>query len=196
MGTLLKVVKIILNGKVKELISFLMFFGACLLLSGSILAQTGVGIFGGGAIYKTEFREDAIPKLKNSGMNFVVLWTIHIMENGDLDFNVEFPVVSNGVYIGDATYPEFRNDMTALVTQPTSINRLEVGVGAASSQSFHRIQAYYEGEGFGPGTTMYENWKALKDSIPEIDAINFNDESNYDTPSLTAFSIMLFDLGY
>ena len=129
-------------------------------------------------------------------MNFVVIWTIHIMENGDLNFNKEFPAVSNGVYIGDDMYPEFRNDMAALKTQPTSINRLEVGVGAASSASFDLIQDFYEGEGFGPGTTMYENWKALKDSIPEIDAINFNDESNYDTPSLTAFSIMLFDLGY
>jgi len=167
-----------------------------LLLSGSIIAQTGVGIFGGGAIYKTNSREANIAKLKTSGVNFVVVWTVHVQATGDLNLNVEFPIVSNGEYIGDATYPNFRSDMTALKTQPTSINRLEIGLSGWGSQTFDRIQDYYETEGFGSGTTMYENWKVLKDSIPEFDAVNFDDEDTYDEPSMTAFAVMLADLGY
>ncbi|MDF1548738.1 MAG: T9SS type A sorting domain-containing protein [Bacteroidales bacterium] len=163
------------------------------ILSGSLFAQSG--IFAGGPIYYD--RSFSINELRNSGYTFVVVWTIHVMNtNGDLNFNAEFPLIENGQYIGNATYPYFASDMALLKTAPTSINRIEVGLSGWGSSTFAHIKTLVNSEGTGPGSKLYENFKALKEAIPQIDAVNFDDESTYDAASATAFAVMLADLGY
>lgn len=152
--------------------------------------------YGGGIMYKEQDRAEVIQELKSSGLNTIIVWTIHILENGDLNFNAEFPLVQNGVYVGDNHHPNFSSDMAALKASPTSITRIEFGLASAGSQSFNFVKDYYLDEGFGEGTTLYKNFKALQDAIPEIDAFNNDDEVTYHATSAIAFTKMLAKMGF
>lgn len=152
--------------------------------------------YGGGIMYKEKNRHGVIEELKNSGLSTIIVWTIHISENGDLNFNAEFPLVENGVYVGDKTHPNFANDMANLKTSPTSIRRLEFGLAAAGSESFNHVKEFYKTEKFDPGSTLYKNFMALKMAIPAIDAFNNDDEVTYDVESAVAFTKMLAKMGF
>ncbi len=165
----------------------------CVGVSGQMNAQESA-IYAGGPIYNN--RNVSIDELRNSGYTTVVVWTIHIEANGDLGFNGEFPLVQNGVYVGDNTYPNFPDDIVKLKTAPTSINRVEFGLSAAGSGTFDAVRNFYNSEGFGPGTTLYNNFLALKNAIPGIDAFNNDDESTYHVASAVAFTKMLAELGF
>ena len=160
-------------------------------------AGTGLtsGIFAGGPLYYD--RDRTINGLRESGFTFVVAWTIHVMnDNGDLNFNAEFPLVENGRYIGNTIYPDYANDMNLLKTAPSTINRIEFGLSAGGSYTFEHIKHLVETEGTAPGSKLYDNFSALKEAIPYVDAINFDDEMTYDADSATQFAIMLADIGY
>lgn len=158
-----------------------------------LLAQESA-IYAGGPIYNN--RNISINELRNSGYTTVIVWTIHIEANGDLGFNGEFPLVKNGVYVGNQQYPNFPADVAMLKTVPTSVTRVEFGLSAAGSGTFAAVQNFYNSEGFGPGTTLYKNFEALKTAIPAIDAFNNDDESTYHAPSAVAFTKMLAGLGF
>ena len=69
-------------------------------------AQTGyVGILGGGPVYK--HIQKNIEELKHSGFNELIVWSVEVDTTGDLNLNGEFPLTSEGDYIGNATYPDF-----------------------------------------------------------------------------------------
>jgi hypothetical protein len=152
--------------------------------------------YGGGIMYKEQNRAAVIEELKSSGLNTIIVWTIHIEENGDLGFNGEFDLVKDGVYVGDDTHPSFRSDIQNLKIAPTSINRVEFGLAAAGSGTFNNVRAFMGTEGFGEGTTLYKNFKALQEAIPEIDAFNNDDEVTYHAESAIAFTKMLAKMGY
>ncbi len=157
-----------------------------------LVAQTG--IFAGGPIYYS--RDYSIEELRNSCYTHLIVWTIHINQNGDLNFNAEFLICSNGDYVGESTYPFFDDDMKTLKTSPTTIERIEFGLSAWGSSTFDNIRTLIDNQGTGENSILYRNFKALKEAIPEIDAINFDDESTYHAPSASEFSIMLAELGY
>ena len=50
----------------------------------------------------------------------------------------------------------------------------------------------------GTGTTsiLYKNFKALKDAIPEVIAINNDIEHEYESVTQAQFHIMLYDIGF
>jgi hypothetical protein len=80
-------------------------------------AQVGfTGIFGGGPFYKTA--NFNIPKniaeIEHSGFSEAIVWSVEVNSQGDLNFNGEFPLTSNGVYVGGKTYPKFAADMATL----------------------------------------------------------------------------------
>ncbi|WP_103070612.1 discoidin domain-containing protein [Aquimarina sediminis] len=151
-------------------------------------------IYAGGPVYMQ--RNYAIDELRNSGFTTVIIWTIHIESNGNLGFNGEFPLVKNGVYVGNAHYPNFPNDVTQLKVAPTSINRVEFGLSGYGSGTFDAVRNFYNSEGFGPGTTLFKNFQALKNAIPGIDAFNNDDEGTYHTESAVAFTKMLAGFGF
>lgn len=148
------------------------------------------GVFGGGPFY--EDADTVLPRMKASGFNTLILWTLHLRDNGDLVYN-DIPIIGDGAYVGDADWPAKVAD---LKVPPTTVTRLEFGVGSAGVSDFERIEALVETEGTGPGTTLRRNFAQLRATFPSVDAINLDDESNYDVASTVAFSLMLGELGY
>src|SRR5215831_5309995 len=67
------------------------------------------GIFGGGPLYINAANN--ITELENSGFTEVIVWSVEVKTNGDLNLNGEFPLTSNGAYIGDQTHPDFSANM-------------------------------------------------------------------------------------
>src|SRR5437588_9893400 len=82
----------------------LFLFMAIVLSNATAFAQTGyTGIFGGGPFYKNA--SNNITEIENSGFTEAIVWSVEVKTNGDLNFNGEFPLTSNGLYIGDQTIP-------------------------------------------------------------------------------------------
>ena len=172
--------------------------GALLMFTlGSVSALANSGVYGGGPIYKDA---NAISELKSSGFSHVVIWTIHIEQDGSLGFNGEFPLVENGVYIGDNTHPDFRNQVASLKTGTTSVTRVEFGLSGAGSGTYTAVRnllACSEAHcGTGTSSILYRNFQALKNAFPTVDAVNNDDESDYHVDSAAPFHIMLSDIGF
>ncbi|WP_099098836.1 T9SS type A sorting domain-containing protein [Tenacibaculum agarivorans] len=174
--------------KTSKLLCSIMLLCLCI----GVKAQESA-VYGGGPIYNNS---NSIQELKSSGFTTVIIWTIHIEQNGDLGFNGEFPLVQNGVYVGNNTHPDFPDRVRQLKEAPTSITRVEFGLSAAGSGTFDAVKRFYETEGVGPQSTLYKNFLVLKNAIPGIDAFNNDDEVTYDAPSAIAFTKMLAGLGY
>src|SRR5277367_5095808 len=83
--------------------AFFLFLAVVVACSGtSASAQTGfTGIFGGGPFYKNAINN--ITEIENSGFTEAIVWSVEVNSTGDLNFNGEFPLTSNGAYIGDQT---------------------------------------------------------------------------------------------
>jgi hypothetical protein len=165
--------------------------------SASFADTTGyIGIFGGGPIYKN--LNNNITELSQSGFTEIVVWSVEVKSNGDLNLNGEFPIVSNGAYIGNQTYPAFASNLAALKT--AGVKRITFSIGSSNVGDFQDIKALVNSTGSGGGTgtqsTLYRNFQALKQAIPSIDAIDLDDENSYDAASTVAFSVMLGKLGY
>jgi hypothetical protein len=147
-------------------------------------------IFGGGPFY--EDGQAVINTLRSSGYTTVVLWTIHVHAgSGDLYYN-DHLVVSNGKYVGDAGWPA---RLHALRQAPTSVNRIEVGVGSAGPDDWGVVDALIKAHGTGSGSILYRNFQALR-TATGADAINNDDEQHYDLASTTAFAKMAAAQGY
>jgi hypothetical protein len=133
-----------------------------------------------------------LPRLKDSGFNTLIIWTIHVENNGDLILN-DIPLVSGGEWIADADWPAKVED---LKVPPTTVTRVEFGVGSYGVPDFERIATLIANEGTGPDSILYRNFEVLKQQMPSIDAINFDDESAYNVDPTVAFSLMLGELDY
>ena len=155
-----------------------------------------IGIFGGGPIYKNA--NNNIKELSQSGFTEVIVWSVEVKSNGDLNLNGEFPIVSNGAYVGNKMYPGFVSNLAAL--KAAGVKRITFSIGSSNVGDFQDIKALVNSTGAGGGTgtqsTLYRNFQALKQAIPSIDAIDLDDENSYDAASTVAFSVMLGKLGY
>ncbi len=165
-----------------------MLVGAAL-SSSVIQGQTNM-IFGGGALYH-DIEENA-DIIRSSGFNTITLWSIHIGTNGALVLN-ESTIVEGGEYVGRPTWPD---GVRKLLEAPTSVNRIELSVGSYGVPDWENIEALVKSEGTGPASALYKNFARVREVLPEITAINNDDESNYDVETTVAFSKMLIDLGY
>ena len=153
-------------------------------------AEKYSAVYGGGPFY---FGGQAtMDDLKFSGITTVIFWTLHIGENGELIFN-DIPIVADGEYIGRPGWPA---EIASLKQAPTGINRIQFGVASAGVEDFQRIDELISEQGTGPDSILFRNFDALKKAIPEIDAIDFDDESHYRIPPTVRFSLMLAKLGY
>jgi hypothetical protein len=147
-------------------------------------------IYGGGPFYSGG--QPVIDDLKASGFTTIVAWALHVNAAGDLIYN-DPTIVSGGQYVGDPGWPGLLAD---LKQGETSVNRLLFSVGGWEAGDFPNIQALIQSQGTGPDSILYKNFAALKQAIPTIDAIDFDDESLYDQATTVAFSQMLYGLGY
>ena len=168
----------------------------CLLLAflgETALAQTGyTGIFGGGPFYKNAGPH--ITEIENSGFSEAIVWSVEVNSVGDLNFNGEFPLTSGGVYVGNQTHPDFPGNM-ALLKQGT-VKRVTFSVGSSNYGDWENITSLVESQGTGPNSILFKDFQALKAAIPALDAIDFDDENSYNTPTTIAFGVMLGQLGY
>ncbi len=170
------------------------FLLSMFVISSNVFAIDGSGVYGGGPFYKNG--STVVNELRQSGFKWVCVWTIHMESNGDLGYNGEFDLVKNGSYVGNSSYPNFPSDLQRLKQAPTTIEWIEAGLSGWGSGTFDNIKTFVNNEGTGPNSTLYRNFKALKEALPAIDAISFDDESTYDVSTATKFAVMLADIGF
>ena len=176
---------------VRTTILFLLF--AVTFSATGAFAQTGyTGIFGGGPYYKNAAAN--IAELENSGFTEAIVWSVEVNSVGDLNLNGEFPLTSAGVYVGDQTHPDFASNM-ALLKQGT-IKRITFSVGSSNVGDWQDITALVKSQGTGTSSILYKDFAALKAAIPSIDAIDFDDENSFNSPTTVSFAVMLGKLGY
>ncbi len=162
------------------------------LLPAEVAAQQ-TGVYVGGHIRRE--RPATVTKLKNSGFTYVILFNINVETDGTLTTDGE-TVCRDGVYVFGETQPFYADDVKSLKTWPTAIERVEICIGGWGNESYARIRNLIAEQGTGENSILYRNFKALRDAIPEIDAVNNDDEHCYDTASAVAFHTMMWSLGY
>jgi hypothetical protein len=111
-----------------------------------------------------------------------------------LNFNGEFPLTSNGVYIGDQTHSDFAANM-ALLKQGT-VRRITFSIGSSNFGDWQDITNLVNSQGTGSSSILYKDFQALKAAIPALDAIDFDDENSFNSPTTISFGVMLGQLGY
>src|SRR6516225_5921130 len=108
------------------------------LLGEAASAQTGfTGIFGGGPFYKNA--SGNILEIENSGFTEAIVWSVEVSSIGDLNFNGEFPLTANGVYIGDQTHPDFAANMATL--KQGTVKRVTFSIGSSNFGDWQDIAA-------------------------------------------------------
>jgi hypothetical protein len=169
-----------------------MVLGGAAFVAGTAAAQTGyIGILGGGPVYKhnpTNIRE-----LRNAGFTELLVWSVEVGPTGDLNLNGEFPLTSNGKYIGAQTWPKFARDLENIRTG--TVTRITFSIGSSNFGDFQNIKALVDSQGTGRKSILYKDFAALAATLP-IDAIDFDDENSYDSESTVKFALMLGKLGY
>jgi len=152
------------------------------------------GIYGGGPLYQHAAR--SIAEITNSGFSEIIVWSVQVNAAGDLNLNGEFPLTSGGAYVGNHTWPNFAADLAAMKQGSARRITFSVGSSNANPSDFDHVKSVIQAQGTGPGSTLYKTFQALKQALPSIDAIDFDDESTYDAATMTQFAVMLGSLGY
>lgn len=157
-----------------------------------------VPVFGAhkAAFVATGLWNEQVAAMRKSGFDTVICWSLHVNSSGQLSLNNDPLIYSDSSYNSAFWGQWSKNNMALLKTQPTSITRIEFSVGSAGAADFEGIEHLVNTQGTGPTSTLYKNFAKLLEIYPQIDAINFDDESNYDVPTTTQFAVMLADLGY
>ena len=156
------------------------------------IAQS-TGVYVGGHIRRE--RPGTIEKLRNSGFTYIILFNINVEPDGTLTTDGE-TVCKDGKYVFGKTQPNYVSDIKKLKQAPTTISRIEICIGGWGNESFSRIKELINSHGVGSSTILYKNFKALKNAIPEIDAVNNDDEHCYDVATAVKFHKMMYELGY
>jgi hypothetical protein len=160
----------------------------------SASAQTGyTGIFGGGPFYKGNAAPN-ITEIENSGFTEAIVWSVEVSSTGDLNLNGEFPLTSGGVYVGNSYYPNFPADMAQL--KQGTVKRVTFSIGSSNYGDWEDITNLVNSQGTGPSSILYQDFAALKAAIPALDAIDFDDENSFNSPTTISFGVMLGNLGY
>ena len=121
--------------------------------------------------------------LRASGFTTMVLFTMSVQTNGDFIFSDGSTVCSGGSYAGPSNWASL---LSQCRVAPTSINRIEMCIAQWRDTSFGNIKSRIAADGTGSGTVLYKNLQALKSALG-IDAIDYDDETNYDSGSAISF---------
>jgi len=165
--------------------------GLALWITLSPAALASSAIFGGGPFYSGGTA--TMNALRSSGYTTVNLWTLHVYADagGSLIYNDQL-VVANGAYVGNAAWPA---QLATLKTAPTSVKRIEWSVGSWGANDFLAIKTLMDTYGTNPDSLLYRNFLALKNATG-ADAIQFDDETQYDVTTAVRFGRMLSAIGY
>lgn len=175
---------------------FLFLLGIVMML-GDAFAQIQYkevsGIYAGGHIRRG--RPGTITKLRNSGFTYLILFNVNVEADGTLTTDGE-TICKNGQYVFSETQPYYQEDVANLKAEHSSISRIEICIGGWGNGSYGNIRNLVNSKGTGRTSILYRNFKALKEAVPEIDAVNNDTEQDYDAESAAKFHIMMYDLGY
>ena len=127
-----------------------------------------------------------ITGLRASGFTTMVLFTMTVQSNGDFTFGDGSTVCSGGSYMGPTNWPTLLGQCR---TAPSGISRIEMCIGGWGDPSFANIKNRIATDGTGSTTVLYENLQALRSGLG-IDAVDYDDESTYDSGSATSFGQM------
>lgn len=152
------------------------------------------GLYGGGPLYKHGARH--ITEIQQSGFTEIIVWSVEVDAAGDLNLNGEFPLTVGGAYVGNATWPDFAADLAAMKQGSARRITLSVGSSNANPSDFDHVKALVMAQGTGPSSPLRQAFQALRQALPAVDAIDFDDESTYDAPTMIPFAVMLGELGY
>ena len=158
------------------------------------------GFYVGGPMYLGG--QPTYDRMKASGFNEAILWAIHVDPvNGDIYLNMPEPLlrvnlISNGAWVSTPENDAFLGLLSNLKGSDSSIERITWSIGTSFDNDFLSIETLINAEGTGPTSKLYKNFQALKQVMPFVDALDYDDEQNFDEPSMTQFSIMAADLGY
>ena len=172
---------------------FLVMALCAFFIASNMLAQAGSGVYVGGHIRRE--RPATVEKLKKSGFTYVILFNVNVEEDGTLTTDGE-TICKDGQYVFASEQPYYQEDVKALKTWPTAIERIDICIGGWGNDSYKRIRTLVDAEGVGQKSILYRNFRALKEAIPEIDGVNNDDESCYDVTSAVKFHTMMSVLGY
>jgi len=173
------------------MVLFLFLIAAFCAEAASAQATGYTGIFGGGPFYKNPA---AITEIESSGFTEAIVWSVEVNSVGDLNFNGEFPLTSNGVYVGNQSYPNFPAQMAQL--KQGTVKRVTFSIGSSNFGDWENITSLIQSQGTGPNSILYKDFAALKAAIPALDALDFDDENSYNDPTTVAFGAMVGQLGY
>lgn len=166
----------------------------------TILAESGIYICG-------HFRRDrtrTVTALKASGFTFGIMFNVHVETDGTLTTDGEV-ICKDGQYVFDqkvAGYPndiaqvDYVDDVNSLLSGKTSLLRLEHCIGGWGNHAYLNISNLITAQGTGPTSILYRNFKALKEAIPAVIAVNNDIEHDYDAAKQSQFHIMLYDIGF
>lgn len=178
-------------GNMKKIVLLII---ALVIASMETFAQRAVsGIYAGGHIRRG--RPGTITKLRNSGFTYLILFNVHVDPDGTLKTDGE-TICKNGEYVFQQTQPYYQQDIRDLKAEHSSISRIEICIGGWGNNSYGNIKNLVNSEGTGKNSILYRNFKALKEAVPEIDAVNNDQEQDYDAESAAKFHIMMYSLGY
>lgn len=139
-------------------------------------------------------RPTTVTNLRNSGFTNVILFNVHVDADGTLMTDGE-TICKDGEYVFNKTQPNYVTDVKNLLKAPTSVQRIEICIGGWGNDSYDHIKTLIERDGVGEETILYRNFKALKEAVPYIDAVNNDQEQCYDLNSARKFHVMMGDLG-
>lgn len=171
----------------------LVAFALVMFLCDAFAQKEVSGVYVGGHIRRE--RPGTITKLRQSGFTYVILFNVHVDPDGTLKTDGE-TICKDGKYVFQQTQPYYQQDVKSLKTPPTSITRVEICIGGWDNNSYGNIKNLVNSQGTGSSSILYKNFKALIEAVPEIDAVNNDQEQDYDVTTAAKFHIMMYNLGY
>ena len=127
----------------------------------------GSGLFGsqpGNLNYDQQLQQ-----VQSSGFTSVILWTLHVHNNGDIYYN-DTLIVHNAVY-SNPQYPKFASYVKALKSGSTGVKKVLFGLGSGGATDFAAIKGLLA---TASGTQMLmKNFAALQKAVP-VDGIDFD----------------------
>ena len=64
-----------------------------------------------------------------------------------------------------------------------AVKRVTFSIGCSNLGDWEDITALVNAQGTGPSSILYQDFPALKAAIPALDAIDFDDENSFDSPT-------------
>lgn len=156
----------------------------------------GIGIYSGGdpyvanQPYQGSQAQTLFSLIATAGYTTVVIWAAHIDGSGNININ-DSPVILNGSFQSAAQ--DWANQVAALKTSKgTTITRLELSIGGDQT-SFANIKSLISKYGTGSSNPLYTSLSILQSKLG-LDAVNYDDETEFDLPSSEGLASICVDL--